>query len=163
MIGIDTAASAGFTFQSPNEASSNQSFAIPINSGLSLAKLIEAGAGSSTVHIGATAFLGVEIATHPGNGDGGQFGGSVGGGFGNGASTAGATIAGVVTSSPAQEAGMAQGDVITSVNREIIGSPDALTSALAPFHPGDKVTIGWTDGSGKSQSATVQLTSGPPQ
>jgi S1-C subfamily serine protease len=153
VIGIDTAASAGFSFQSPDQASANQSFAIPINIGISIARQIESGAASSTVHIGATAFLGVEVALRTGNGDGGQIGGSV----------AGATIAGVVTSSPAQEAGIAQGDVITSVEKETIASPDALTTALARFHPGDKVTIGWIDGSGMSHTAAVQLTSGPPQ
>ncbi len=31
------------------------------------------------------------------------------------------------------------------------------------YHPGDKVQIGWTDSSGQSHTATVQLSSGPPQ
>ena len=37
-----------------------QAYAIPINNAESIAKQIEAGQGSSTVHIGATAFLGIE-------------------------------------------------------------------------------------------------------
>ena len=61
VLGIDTAASAGFSFQSNDQSSGTQGFAIPINTALSLAKSIEAGSGSSTVHIGETAFLGVEI------------------------------------------------------------------------------------------------------
>ena len=33
----------------------------------------------------------------------------------------------------------------------------------APYKPGDKVTIGWTDASGQTHTATVTLSSGPPQ
>ena len=72
-------------------------------------------------------------------------------------------IAGVVTSSPAQEAGLAQGDVITSANSQNVDSPTALTNQLEPLHPGDKVTLGYTDTSGQTHTVTVQLTSGPPQ
>ena len=62
VLGVDTAASAGFSFQSNDQSQGNQGFAIPINTALSIARAIEAGAGSSTVHIGETAFLGVEIS-----------------------------------------------------------------------------------------------------
>jgi S1-C subfamily serine protease len=156
VVGIDTAASAGFSFQS----SGGQGYAIPINTAVGIAKQIEAGSGSDTVHIGATAFLGVEISTASENTGG--FGGE--GGFGNeGQSTSGALIAGVVTSSPAQEAGLADGDVITSVNSANVSSPTDLTTLLAPDRPGDKVKIAWTDTSGETHTATVQLTSGPPQ
>jgi S1-C subfamily serine protease len=164
VVGIDTAASAGFSFQAPQQSSETQGFAIPINSATSIAKQIESGDASATVHIGATAFLGVEIDASSSGGNGGQFGGGFGNGYGGGTSTSsGATVAGVVTSSPAQESGLAEGDVITSVNGQTIGTPTDLTNALAPHHPGDTVTIGWTDGSGATHSASVQLTSGPPQ
>ena len=62
VLGIDTAASAGFSFQSSGQSSGNQGYAIPINEAITIAKEIEAGTSSSTVHIGATAFLGVEVA-----------------------------------------------------------------------------------------------------
>ena len=62
VIGMDTAASAGTSFQYNGQSSSgSQGFAIPIDTALSIAKTIEEGSGSSTVHIGETAFLGVEI------------------------------------------------------------------------------------------------------
>jgi S1-C subfamily serine protease len=156
VIGLDTAASAGFSFQSP-DGSGGEGFAIPINAALSIARQIEAGHSSSTVHVGETAFLGVEIETQ--NAASGQFGG----GGGNQPSGSGAVVAGVVTSSPAQDAGLAQGDVITSVDGTTVTSPDAVTAAMEQHHPGDKVTIAWTDTSGNSNHATVQLTSGPPQ
>ena len=62
VVGIDTAASSGFSFQS----SSTAGFAIPINAALSTARQIENGQGSTTVHIGATAFLGVQVSSGSG-------------------------------------------------------------------------------------------------
>ena len=61
VIGMDTAASSGTSFQSARESSGYQGYAIPIGEATTLAKEIEAGDSSSTVHIGTTAFLGVEI------------------------------------------------------------------------------------------------------
>ncbi len=57
VIGVNTAASQGVQFRGQQ----TQAFAIPINQAISLAKQIEAGQGSVAVHIGPTAFLGVEI------------------------------------------------------------------------------------------------------
>jgi S1-C subfamily serine protease len=183
VVGIDTAASAGFSFQSSGQSAGNQGYAIPINAAIAIAKQIEAGTASSTVHIGATAFLGVEIAqtTCSSGGSSGVGGGNFGfgsGGFGNGSgsgsgsgsgggsgntASSGALICSVVTSSPAQEGGLAEGDTITSLNSQAVASPTALTNLLEPFHPGNKVTIGWSDSSGQSHSASVTLSSGPPQ
>jgi S1-C subfamily serine protease len=184
VLGIDTAASAGFSFQSSGQSSGNQGYAIPINTAITIAKQIEAGTASSTVHIGATAFLGVEVAQttcssggSSGVGGGGFGGGSFGGGsgfsggsgFGEGSegsgntASSGALICSVVTSSPAQEGGLAEGDTITSLNGQAVATPTALTNLIEPFHPGDKVTIGWTDASGQSHTASVDLSSGPPQ
>jgi S1-C subfamily serine protease len=174
VLGIDTAASAGFSFQSSGQSSGNQGYAIPINEAITIAKEIEAGTSSSTVHIGATAFLGVEVAQstcggNTGGGSGGSGFGFGGGGFGTGNSgsgssnSSGALICSVITSSPAQESGLAEGDTITSLNGQSVTSPGALTNLLEPFHPGDKVTIGWTGTSGTTQTVSVQLSSGPPQ
>jgi S1-C subfamily serine protease len=183
VLGIDTAASAGFSFQSSGSSSGNQGYAIPINEAISIAKEIEAGTASSTVHIGATAFLGVEVAQGScsassggsgfggsGSGFGGGFGGSgsagsgsFGEGSGSGSSTSGALVCSVITSSPAQESGLAEGDTITSFNNQSVSTPSTLTTLLEPYHPGDKVTVGWTDASGQTHSASVQLSSGPPQ
>ena len=172
VLGIDTAASAGFSFQSNGQSQGNQGFAIPINTALSIARAIESSSASSTVHIGQTAFLGVEVSVSGssgsgGGGGGGGFGGFFGGNSGNtgntGASVAGASVAQVVTNGPAQTAGLAQGDVITSLGGKSISSANDLTGAISAYHPGDKVTVGWTDSSGQTHTATVQLSSGPPQ
>jgi S1-C subfamily serine protease len=179
VIGVDTAASAGYSFQYNGQGQGNQGFAIPINTAMSIARHIEAGNGSSTVHIGTTAFLGVEISPNgstssPGSSSGGNdfgpFGGLFGGNSGStgntgntGSSASGAAVAGVVTNGPAQEAGLAQGDVITTLGGKTINSADDLTRDMGIYHPGDKVQVGWTDANGQTHTATVQLSSGPPQ
>jgi S1-C subfamily serine protease len=151
VIGMDTAASSGTSFQSTGQTSGYQGYAIPIGEATTLAKEIEAGDSSSTVHIGTTAFLGVEIQA-AGDDEG----------FGN-EEASGASVAQVITDSPAQEAGLAAGDTITSVNGDAVDSASALSSLITPYKPGDKVTIGWTDSSGQTHTATVTLSSGPPQ
>ncbi len=80
-----------------------------------------------------------------------------------GGSTAGngALVAGVVSGSAADQAGLTQGDEITSVAGHTVSSATGISSTLATYHPGDKITIGWTDQSGQSHTATVTLTTGP--
>jgi S1-C subfamily serine protease len=177
VLGMDTAASAGTSFQySGGGSSATQGFAIPIDTALSLARTIEAGSSSSTVHIGETAFLGVEInaastssGSSSGNsgsgssGFGGFFGGNSGSTGNTGSTATGASVASTVTNGPAQEAGLSGGDVITSLGGTTISSANDLTNAISQYHPGDKVSIGWTDSSGQTHTATVQLSSGPPQ
>jgi S1-C subfamily serine protease len=166
VIGVDAAASEGTSFQS----SGNQGYAIPINEALSIARQIENGQGSSDIHVGSTAELGVLLSTSDEQSDGGGFGsgfgsfGGVGGGDANsgGSSTTGADVSGVVSGSAAQQAGLADGDVITSFDGQSVGSITALSQLLITHHPGDTVQVGWVDSSGQSHTATVDLGSGPP-
>ena len=92
-----------------------------------------------------------------GNGDGSD-GGSAGGGS---ASNSGVVIAGVVPGSAAAQAGLAAGDQITSIAGHAVTSSSDIQSVLTNYHPGDKVSLGWTDQSGQSQTATVTLAAGP--
>jgi S1-C subfamily serine protease len=174
VIGIDTAASQGFSF----DTSGTQGFAIPIDAALAIAHQIESGKGTATTHVGPTAFLGVELSTsgnqgsspsqgNSGNGFGGSFGGGSSGSSSNSGSsgnagTAGVPVSGVVSGGPAASAGLASGDTITSLNGRTIDSPTSISAALVPLHPGDKVQLGWVDSSGQSHTATVDLGSGPP-
>ena len=64
VIAIDIAASAGLSFQSGGESAGNRGYAIPINEATTIAKEIESGTSSSTVHIGTTGFLGVEVESN---------------------------------------------------------------------------------------------------
>ncbi|MFF2626213.1 S1C family serine protease [Kitasatospora griseola] len=69
---------------------------------------------------------------------------------------AGAAIVSVSSGGPAASAGLQAGDVITKINDTAITSPSALTTVLAGFSPGDKVTVGYQR-DGKNQSADVTL------
>ncbi len=138
VIGMDTAASQGFAFQSGSDA-----YAVPINRALAIAKEIEAG-HSATAHIGKTAFLGIEVA--PGT----YF-------------VRGAVVAGVIHSSPASRAGLVYGDLIISLNNHAVASPTTLTALLQKQSPGKKVQIRWIDSSGARHTAQVTLASGPAQ
>ncbi|HWH11189.1 MAG TPA: trypsin-like peptidase domain-containing protein [Solirubrobacteraceae bacterium] len=168
VIGVDTAASEGFSFRDGSSAS--QGFAIPIDQALALAGQIESGQGSSTVHVGPTAFLGVYIssanaqANGPGSGYGGGGYGYSGGysGGSSGSTTAGATIAGVVSGGAADKAGLAANDVITSLDGQTVDAAGALTKVIVGLKPGQTVSIGWVDASGQSHTGTVDLGTGPP-
>jgi S1-C subfamily serine protease len=145
VIGVDTAASAQFRYQQTG----GEGYAIPINKAMTVAKQIEAGQASGTVHIGATGFLGVGISA--GHGSGSAVGGAAGG----------AVVTQVQTGSPAAAAGLAAGDTIQSVDGATVDSPNTLTGLLDRHHPGDRVSIGWLDGTGQSHTATVTLATGP--
>ena len=141
VIGMDTAASAGFQYQS----SGGDGYAIPIGTATTIADQIRAGQSSSKVHIGETAYLGIETTSNArGLGDG-----------------TGPAVLGVVSGSPADSAGLTRGDVIHSVAGTTVADSTALTNLLDRYHPGDKVKVSWTDVSGQSHSSTVKLASGP--
>ena len=175
VIGMNTAASTGSAFQSESGQSTAQAYAIPIDNAETIADQIEAGQSSSTVHIGATAFLGIQSGgsnSGSGSGDSGGFGGfgqgdgSGFGGFGQGdgsgsGASSGVTISGTLSGSPAANAGLTAGDTITSVGGQSVSSADDIQQALVKYHPGDKISVSWVDQSGQSQTATVTLASGP--
>ena len=143
VIGIDTAASVGFSFQ----ASGNEGYAIPINRALTLARQIQAGQASATVHVGPTAFLGVSAQSAAGAG-------GVSGGV---------LVVQVVAGGPADRAGIEPGTVITAVAGRAISSSNALASLVLGKKPGDTLRITWVDASGNETTAGVRLSSGPPQ
>jgi len=138
VVGIDTAAAQSFSSYSGQGAG----YAIPINTAITIARQIEAGKGSSTVHIGTTAFLGVEVETPENGGSGAQ-------------------VYSVASGSPASSSGLAAGDVITSVGGQPVTSLSSLSTIMAGHSPGDSVVVQWTDPEGNQQSATVRLASGP--
>jgi S1-C subfamily serine protease len=129
---------------------------------VTVAKQIVAGDASSTVHIGTTGFLGIEVSSADSSSSTGGFGESGGfGGTGTGTTTSGATVEGTLSGSPAATAGLAAGDVITSVAGQSVTSSAQISSILSSDHPGDKVTVTWTDTEGQSHTASIALASGP--
>ncbi len=140
VIGMNTAADGG------NGRFGNRSggtgFAISINKVMSIAQEIAAGRPSDRIHIGDRALLGVEIA-------------DVG--------APGAGVGGVQAGGPAEAAGISAGDTIVSLDGRTIESIDDLNTAMGTHHPGDKIKVEWIDESGTRHSATVKLTTGPPE
>ena len=94
VVGMDTAASQGYSFQSSTDSSGTQGFAIPINQALTVAHQIVSGQGSATAHVGSTAFLGLLL------GSSSDQGGSGGLGFGNGSARRAAPVTPAPPASP---------------------------------------------------------------
>jgi S1-C subfamily serine protease len=140
VVGMDTAASTGFSFQTQG----NQGFAIPINSAVTIANQIRSGQASQSVHIGNTAFLGVEIDTSQ-----------------SAQGTQGAVVSKPISGGPAAAAGIVTGDVITQLGGQAVDTPSTLTNLIGKYHPGDQVAITWLTATGQTQNATVVLANGP--
>jgi S1-C subfamily serine protease len=136
VIGIDAAGSPSFEFNT-----SAPGYAIPINRGLTITKQIELQRSSATVHVGATAFIGLSLAQ----------------------SAEGVAIGSIVPNSPAANAGLQEGDAITALDGAQVTSFEDVRDFLFGKHPGDSVTISYTDTLGNQTSVTLVLASGPPQ
>jgi S1-C subfamily serine protease len=152
VVGMDTAASSGAGYQA---IAATDAYAIPIARALTIAQEIEAGDASASVHIGGTAFLGVEVESLGSDGSGY-------GGYGS-TPTSGALIAGVVSGGPAAAAGLAAGDVITAIDGRTVTSPTTISSLIVARKPGAKIAVTYTDQAGGSRTVRVTLGSGPPQ
>jgi S1-C subfamily serine protease len=116
-------------------------FAIPLKQALQLARRIESGRPSANVHVGPTAFLGVQLADVADE----------------------AKIAHVIAGKPADLAGLVKGDVITSLNGAKISSITDVRATVLKLTPGKAVPIGWTDTSDTPHTGTITPVSGPPQ
>lgn len=137
VIGIDTAAGSGFSFQGGATAG----FAIPIGAALPIRSQIDAARSSATVHIGPSAQLGVLIQSGPTGG--------------------GAVVVQALPGEPAARAGLAAGDMITQVGGAAVDGPSALIALIDQYHPGQSISVSWVDQGGASRSATVTLGTGP--
>jgi S1-C subfamily serine protease len=141
VIGMDTAASVS---NDVSQTTANEGYAIPIDKAVSIAKQIVSGNGSAAIHVGGTAFLGVEASADSYEGSG-------------------AAITEVVPGSPADAAGLVPGDLITSVGGRAISSPDELSAIVATQQPGAAVSAVYVDQYGMAQTANLKLASGPPR
>ena len=139
VVGINT---AGSTSNGRTTSATTQGYAIPINQALDIAQQIRDGKASSTVHIGQSGFLGIQVS-------------------GTASSSTGVRISGTISGSAAAKAGLVAGDRITAINGTKVTSNTALRTQLAPLHPGDVVSITWIDGAGASHTHNVTLGVGP--
>jgi S1-C subfamily serine protease len=132
VIGVDAAGSAN--------GSSAVGYAIAINKAMAITKQIVASRASQLVHIGATAFVGIEAQDGPN----------------------GVLVGGILPSSPAEAAGLQQGDVITAIDGTTITGSADLRAFLFLHHPGDSITVSYTDTAGNPATVTLTLADGPP-
>jgi S1-C subfamily serine protease len=132
VIGMDAAGSASGT--------GSVGFAIAINKALTIRKEIAAQKASALVHIGATAFIGIQAQDGPN----------------------GVLVAGTLPNSPAEAAGLVGGDVITAIDTTTITDSAGLRAFLFGRHPGDAITIAYTDSAGNPATVTITLAEGPP-
>jgi len=144
VIGMNTAGSSQFQIAS----GVTWAFAIPARQAALDAAAIAAGRASAAVHIGATAFLGVQLAPYgvpvPGS-----------------PAAAGAGVAGILAGAPAARAGLAPGDVITSIGGHGVTSAMSVRSLMNAYHPGDAASLDWVDGAGQAHTATIVFIAGP--
>ena len=150
VLGMDTAGSQYIQIASEAQGGG---FAIPIATATAIVSEILRGSSSNSVHVGPTAFLGILVAGSDGGGPGG-----LGPGSGSGV-----PIAAVISGLPAADAGLAEGDVITSVGGYTVSTQPGLEQLMmTDFWPGEVVTVQFTDDAGQPQSVTLALASGPP-
>jgi S1-C subfamily serine protease len=145
VVGINTAASATRRFRSVGDS---VGFAIPIDKATGYVAQIEAGQASATVHIGVPGLLGVVMSDPaPPSTPGGP--------------VTGVTVAEVIPGSPAANAGVVAGDVLTEVDGQAVTAPDAVSAQIKKHRAGEKINFSWIDGSGRRRNATVILAAGP--
>ncbi len=137
VVGMDTAAQSA----SGAGQQTTLAYAIPINKAMQVVRQIQSGHTTAAVHVGGTrALLGVVAQD-------GQ---------------AGVQVVTVAPGSPAANAGITVGSVITALGGSTVATNASLRNLIVQREPGSSVTVGWTNGSGASHTASVVLASGPP-
>jgi S1-C subfamily serine protease len=170
VVGMNAAASSGngggFGF---GRSAANEGYAIPIEDAIAIARKIQAGSGTDTIHVGGhAAILGIAVSDRGAGNGSSPFGNGGSSPFGNGGSGRGSSagngayVEDVQSGSGADKAGIEQGSTVTSVDGKTVSSATELTHAMVKYQPGDSVKVTWTDSSGQSHTATVTLGSGPP-
>ena len=81
-------------------------------------------------------------------------------GIAPGAANDGVEVLGVAPNSPAEQAELKTGDIITAINRQTFTSPRALVRAIGIMRPGDLVEISFTR-KGRIHMMQVPLQSPP--
>jgi S1-C subfamily serine protease len=153
VVGMDTAGSdlnGGFGFIGSGTGAT-RGYAIPIDTALSIVTAVRDGDAVSGLHIGATAFLGVEFDSATAAG---------------GATTnaSGVVIAGTVANTAANKAGLVAGDVITAIDGQSVTSGSSLQTILLNKKPGDTIKVTYhPNTSPVTTTISVVLGSGPAQ
>ncbi|MFC7451031.1 S1C family serine protease [Rhodococcus daqingensis] len=145
VIGVSTAGTAVSHDEGPTPAPRQEirSYAVPIDEAITVVEQVREGRGSETVHIGPTPLLGISVS--------------------DSVTIPGARVIAVTYGTPAEEAGLVRGDVITTFDGKPIRAAADLTALMVARHPGDRIELGWTDKDGTPRTAAIVLTTGPPR
>lgn len=155
VIGMDTAANS----QSVGGPGTSMGFAIPINHVLSIARQIAGGKAGPHILIGRSGFMGIGVDS---TSDAQQC-------LANSGvkpnyqvpAKSGALICSVYPGTPAAKAGLAAGDVITSVNGQPVSSANGLTTIMRKYKPGSTISLGYVTASRQNQTGSLTLIAGP--
>lgn len=140
VIGVNTAGNADSDPTKPAPAQP-RSYAVPIDTAMTIVDQVRAGTASATVHIGDTPLLGISVTDD----------------------ARGAEVLWVSIGTPADDAGIEIGDVVTEFDGIPIRSSDDLSGLMIARHPGDAVEVRWLDEAGRARSTTIVLEMGPPR
>jgi putative serine protease PepD len=136
VIGINAQIATNTSTASGEGSSSGVGFAIPVDLAKTIITQLEQNGKVSH------AYLGISSSSVPGSANG---------------TASGATVQNVQTASPAQQAGIKNGDVIKSIGGKQVQTSDDLAAIIAGYKPGDKVQVQLTRGGGQK---TVEVTLG---
>ncbi|QSE91229.1 trypsin-like peptidase domain-containing protein [Rhodococcus pseudokoreensis] len=140
VIGVNTAGNADSDPTKPAPAQP-RSYAVPIDTAMTIVDQVRAGTASATVHIGDTPLLGISVTDD----------------------ARGAEVLWVSIDSPADDAGIEIGDIVTEFDGIPIRSSDDLSGLMIARHPGDAVELRWLDEAGSARSTKIVLEKGPPR
>jgi S1-C subfamily serine protease len=155
VIGMDTAANS----QSLGGAGTNMGFAIPINRALGIARQIAGGKAGGHIQLGQPGFMGIGVDSVS---DAQQCLAQSGVGVNYQVpAKSGALVCSVYPGTPAAKAGLAAGDVITSVNGQAVSSANGLTTIMRKYKPGNTISIGYVTANTRSHTSSLTLIAGP--
>jgi S1-C subfamily serine protease len=155
VIGMDTAANS----QSLGGAGTNMGFAIPINHALTIARQIAGGKAGSHILLGQSGFMGIGVDS---TSDAQQCLANSGVGVNYQVpAKSGALVCSVYPGTPAAKAGLAAGDVITSVNGQAVSSANGLTTIMRKYKPGNTISLGYVTANTHSHTSSLTLIAGP--
>ncbi len=155
VVGMDTAANS----QSLGGAGTDMGFAIPINRALDIARQIAGGKAGGHILLGQSGFMGIGVDSVS---DAQQCLAQSGVGVNYQVpAKSGALVCSVYPGTPAAKAGLAAGDVITSVNGQAVSSANGLTTIMRKYKPGSTISIGYVTANTRSHTSSLTLIAGP--
>lgn len=135
---------------SDGSSTSQTSFAISVDSAMTIVNAIRSGQASSSIVLGPRGFLGVQVTDLSAR-TASQVGLQI---------IRGALVVDVVPGTPADQTGISQYGAIVAIDGQRISSASSLGSVLFDKKPGDVVQVTWTDVRG-THTSSVTLIEGP--